>query len=123
MAFKNCKTLSNVIEYPQEISATPSSDKDLTVASISYTLNQDIYVLLDFYKENQDFEAMFLMNQAIDRSDQISKLHLTTPEFFSRLESTIQVIAEVESYSSEMPALKELLEIVGEHRTRYCTNL
>jgi hypothetical protein len=93
------------------------------VASVSYTLNQDIYVLLDLYKENQDFEAMFLMNQAVDRSDQISKLHLPTLEFFARLESTIQVMAKVEGYSAEMPALKELLEIVEEHRTRYCTNL
>lgn len=90
------------------------------MASISYTLNQDIYVLLDLYKENHDFEAMFLMNQAIDRSDQISKLHLPTPEFFDRLESNIQVIAKVEGYTAEMPALKELLEVVKEHRTRYC---
>lgn len=88
--------------------------------SISYTLNQDIYVLLDLYKENQDFEAMLLMNQAVDRSDQISKLHLPTPEFFARLESTIQVLAKVNHYAAEMPALKELLEVVEEHRTRYC---
>jgi hypothetical protein len=93
------------------------------VASVSYTLNQDIYVLLDLYKENQDFEAMFLMNQAVDRSDQISKFHLPTSEFFSRLESSIRVIAEVEGYSSEMPALKELLEVIQEHSTRYCTNI
>lgn len=93
------------------------------MASVSYTLNQDIYVLLDLYKETQDFEAMFLMNQAVDRSDQISKLHLPTPEFFTRLESAIRVIAEVENYPAEMTALKELREVIQEHSTRYCSNV
>lgn len=89
------------------------------MASVSYTLNQDIYVLLDIYKEDSDFEAMFLMNQAVDRSDQISKFHLPAPEFFTRLEASIRALANFEGYSAEMPALKELLEVVEEHRTRY----
>jgi hypothetical protein len=89
------------------------------LASISFTLNQDIYVLLDLYKENDDFEAMFLMNQAIDRSDQISKFHLPTAEFFAKLTDSIKVIATVEGYSEDMPALKELLELVEEHRSRF----
>lgn len=89
------------------------------MASISFTLNQDIYVLLDLYKENRDFEAMFLMNQAIDRSDQISKFHLPIVEFFARLTESIKVIATVEGYSEDMPALKELLELVEEHRSRF----
>lgn len=92
------------------------------MASISYTLNQDIYVLLDLSKETQDFDAMFLMNQAIDLSDQISKLHLPTPEFFARLTNSIKVLAEVSEYPTEMPALKELREVVEEHRTRYCVS-
>jgi hypothetical protein len=94
------------------------------VASISYTLNQDIYVLLDLYRADANLEAMFLMNQAIDLSDQISKMHLPAAEFFTLLISRITVIGEIYKYGeAEMAAMNELLEIIKEHRDRYCTNL
>lgn len=94
------------------------------MASVSYTLNQDIYVLLDLYRADSNLEAMFLMNQAIDLSDQISKMHLPNEEFFIRLISRVEVIGEIYNYGeAEMAAMKELLEIIQEHRDRYCTNL
>lgn len=94
------------------------------MASISYTLNQDIYVLLDLYRADANLEAMFLMNQAIDLSDQISKMHLPSAEFFILLISRIKVIGEIYKYGeAEMAAMNELLEIIEEHSARYCTNL
>jgi hypothetical protein len=90
------------------------------MATISATLNEDLYVLQSVYRSEKNFEAKMLIDEIINLSDQFSKLQLPVELFFERLIASARNVGSVYGYSeTEMEPLNETIEIILEHSNRY----
>lgn len=90
------------------------------MATISATLNEDLYILQSLYRAEGNFEAKMMMDEVINLSDQLSKLQLPGQLFFERLLSSAHNIGVVYKYSeADMVALNDVIDMIKEHQTRY----
>lgn len=90
------------------------------MATISATLNEDLYILQGLYRAEKNMEAKMMIDEVINLSDQYSKLQLPAPVFFERLIASAHNIGKVYNYSeSEMDALNNVIDTINEHSEKF----
>lgn len=86
------------------------------MATLSATLNEDLYILQTLYRADGNLEAKMMIDEVINLSDQYSKLQLPAPVFFERLIASARNIGEVYRYGeSDMDALNNVIDTIKEH--------
>lgn len=94
------------------------------MATISATLNEDLYILQSLYRSEGHLEAKMMMDEVINLSDQLSKLQLPGELFFERLLSSAHNIGTVYRYSeTEMIPLNDVLDMIKEHQACYASKV
>lgn len=90
------------------------------MATLSATLNEDLYILQSLYRADGNLEAKMMMDEIINLSDQFSKLQLPGELFFERLLSSARNIGVVYKYSeADMVALNDVIDMIKEHQAKY----
>lgn len=89
------------------------------MATLSYTIGQDLQAIRSIYQEDNNFEACQVLNLAEDFVDGFSKNHDPAPIYLNRLhDAFVANMERPDTTVNEVEAYREVLEIIAEYQKK-----